>query len=121
MLSKIREATCRSCDMDRTFLVVGVIFLLSTTAPVNGSMVQDEGHARKLINSQGCKACHSLENDGGNAAPSFEEMRARLSRQEIRLKLTNPAHRHGNGRIPDFSNLQESEIEALVVFIQPTP
>jgi mono/diheme cytochrome c family protein len=107
--------------MDRTLLTVGIIFLLCMMVLVNRSMAQDDGHARKLINSQGCKACHSLENDGGNAAPSFEEMRARLSRQEIRLKLANPAHRHGNGRIPDFSNLDENEIEALVVFIQPKP
>jgi cytochrome c551/c552 len=108
-------------DMDRTLLAAGIIFLLSMTLLATGSLALDDGHARKLINSQGCKACHSLEKDGGNAAPSFEEMRARLSRREIRLKLVNSDHRHGNGRIPDYSNLNENDIEALVIFIQPQP
>ena len=73
-------------------------------------------HARKLINSQGCKSCHSLEGHGSNFAVTFESM-STLSRSEIRLQLTNPDGTHGNGNIPDFSHLSTVEIETLVDFI----
>lgn len=82
---------------------------------------QDDSMARKLINSQGCKACHTLEGDGGTVSVSFESMRANLSRAETRGKLVNETKRHGNNRIPDFSHLTETEIDALVEFIQPRP
>jgi mono/diheme cytochrome c family protein len=108
--------------MNRKRLVAGITFLLSMTALTTGeAALVDDGPARKLINSQGCKACHSLEADGGTAAPGFEEIRASFSRQEIRQQLINREHVHGNGRIPDFSNLTDDEIESLVVFIQPKP
>jgi len=108
--------------MNRKRLAAGITFLLSMTALTTGrAALADDGPARKLINSQGCKACHALEDDGGTAALSIEEIRARFSRQEIRQQLVNREHVHGNGRIPDFSHLTDDEIESLVVFIQPTP
>ena len=107
--------------MNRIWQFTGVIPALILTVLASDCPAMDDGPARKLINSQGCKACHALENHGGTAAPSFEEMRTRLSRAEIRLQLFNQEHRHSNGRTPDFSNLAEKEIEALVIFIQPEP
>ena len=107
--------------MAKTLLIVSVIFLLSwSVLPASGEE-QNDGIARKLINSQGCKACHALESDGGIAAESFEEIRAKLSRAEIRLTLVNPEGKHGTSKIPDFSHLSEEEIGALVNFIQPEP
>ena len=101
--------------------VFWLLILASIAAfPANSHAVND-GMARKLINSQGCKACHALEGDGGTLSVSFESMRTRLSRTEIRLQLVNQAGRHGNNAIADFSHLGKTEIDALVVFIQPTP
>jgi mono/diheme cytochrome c family protein len=107
--------------MNRTLLAPLIISILSWVVLETHGSAMDDGPARKLINSQGCKACHALENHGGTAAPSFEQMRNRLSREKIRQQLVNQEHRHGNGRIPDFSNLTENEIEALIVFIRPEP
>lgn len=75
--------------------------------------------ARSLINSQGCKACHTLEGDGGIAAGSFEAMRVKLTRDQVRSQLVNPTHKHGNATIPDFSHLSDKDIDTLVNFIQP--
>ena len=105
--------------MDRTLLIIGVVLLAILTVLPASSEAIDDGPARKLINSQGCKACHTLENDGGTVAGSFEEIREKLSRQEIRRQLVNPARQHGNHTIPDFSHLTEKEIESLVNFLQP--
>ena len=69
----------------------------------------------ELVNHNG----YDVLGDGGTAAPSFEEIRAKRSPAEIRLQLVNQGHRHGNGRIPDFSHLSDKEIRALVNFIQP--
>ncbi len=105
--------------MARALLTVAIISLLLLAVLVTRSVALDDAEARKLMNSQGCKACHALEGDGGTAAPSFEEIRAKRSPVEIRLQLVNPGHRHGNGKIPDFSHLSDKEIDALVNFIQP--
>ena len=81
----------------------------------------NDAQARKLINSQGCKACHQLEGDGGTLSLSFEEMRENLDRQDIRASLANREGRHGNVKIYDFSHLGDDDINALVTFIQPQP
>lgn len=107
--------------MYRSLLIIGAIFLLGLPALSASSDGQDDRRARKLINSQGCKACHSLEGDGGTMAVSFEKIRASLSRKELRLQLVNPEKKHGNEKIPDFSHLSEEEITTLVNFIQPKP
>lgn len=105
--------------MYRSLLSIGVFFLLGLTAFPARSADQDDGPARKLINAQGCKACHAMEGDGGTLAGSFEDMRANLSRAQIRLQLVNPSGRHGKNTNPDFSHLSEEEIVSLVNFIQP--
>lgn len=102
-------------------LIIGFASLLGLTVLPANSYGQDDGPARKLINSQGCKACHTLEGDGGTLAGSFEEMRAKLSRTEVRMQLINQAGKHGKGTIPDFNHLAEEEIEALINFIRPKP
>jgi hypothetical protein len=121
MLCEPSRESGQGDKMKHSLQVTTVIIVLSLTALATGSPTMDDGPARKLINSQGCKACHALETHGGKAAPSFEKMRATLSRTEIRLQLVNPEHRHGKGRIADFSNLSAAEVDALVVFIKPEP
>lgn len=107
--------------MNRLLSTFGITSLLWLAVSMVTFASTDEAEARKLMNSQGCKACHALEGDGGKAAPSFEEIRAKRTRQEIRAQLVNREHRHGNGKIPDFSHLSDAEIDALVQFIQPNP
>ena len=106
--------------MHRTILSIVVFMLGLTVSPAN-SEEQNDGPARKLINSQGCKACHTLEGDGGTAAGSFEDMRKSLTRAEVLAQLVSPQQKHGNGKIPDFSHLSDQEREALVDFIRPEP
>ena len=105
--------------MQSIFLIIGVVSLLGLVLLPVGSYGQDDGPARKLINSQGCKACHTLEGDGGTLAGSFEDIRAKLSRAKVRQQLVNQERKHGNSKIPDFSHLSEEELEALVNFLKP--
>jgi mono/diheme cytochrome c family protein len=107
--------------MDRPSLIIGTLYLLSLTVLSAHGEESSDAVAHKLINSQGCKACHALEGDGGTLAANFETLRAKLSRATIRLQLVNPAQTHGKGMIPDFSHLSKEQIDALVNFIQPEP
>ena len=104
--------------MHPKFLIIAIVAILST-AVSSLAHAEDNATARNLINSQGCKACHSLNGDGGVIAGSFEAMRGKLTRKQVRSRLVNPEQKHGNDKIPDFSHLAEKEIETLVNFIQP--
>ena len=105
--------------MQQRFLIIGVVSLLGMTLSPVSSYGQDDGQARKLVNSQGCKACHTIEGDGATLAGSFEDIRAKLSRAEIRQQLVNQEQKHGSSKIPDFSHLSEEELDALVNFLKP--
>lgn len=107
--------------MFRTYLMTLTISVLTVAVLSNTSYGLDDGPARKLINSQGCKACHALEGDGGSLAVSFEEMRENLTRTEIRSQLVNQEQRHGNGAIPDFGHLSDNDLETLIEFILTVP
>ena len=96
-----------------------VLTLVIVTCLPRISMADDSALAHKLLNSQGCKACHALKGDGGKEAASFEEIRERLSWAEIRQQLVNPDGAHASGKMRDFSHLSEAEIEALIYLIKP--
>lgn len=99
-------------------MITGLVLTILTCLP-SGSLAEDSARARKLLNSQGCKACHSFEGDGGKDADSLEVIGERLSWAEIRLQLVNQAQTHADGSMPDFSHLSDAEIEALVYLIKP--
>jgi mono/diheme cytochrome c family protein len=105
--------------MLRTLSMICGLALIIVTYPLFDSLAKDTALARKLLNSQGCKACHTFEGDGGREAGSFEEMRERLSWAEIRLQLVNQTGTHAGGSMPDFSHLSDEEIEALIYLIKP--
>ena len=78
---------------------------------------EQEALARRLLNSQGCKACHKFEGHGTATGPSLEELGGKLDQKELYQALANPEQQHGNGLIPDFSHLRTDELEALVSFL----
>jgi cbb3-type cytochrome oxidase cytochrome c subunit len=97
-----------------------VILLLAgqlLIAPAGFAQDASEALARRLLNSQGCKACHSFEGTGATRGSDLDKVGSRLTREQLRSQLVNPQHRHADGRIADFSHLQEHEIEALTNFL----
>ena len=106
--------------MPAKLLIIAITIILSAVSSPF-AYADGEIEARNLINSQGCKACHTLDGSGGVIAGSFEAMRDKLTRAQVRSQLLNPERKHGNDKIPDFSHLSEKEIDVLVNFIQPNP
>jgi cytochrome c551/c552 len=96
-----------------------LIILLASLPPVVAAAgpTDAEALARYLLNSQGCKACHRIEEAGAKTGPNLEKVGRRLSPEQMRATLVNPQKRHADGRIGDFSYLQDHEIEALVLFL----
>lgn len=86
-------------------------------APAAFAQADADALARRLLNSQGCKACHRIEEAGASTGPSLEKVGNRLTREQLRARLVNPQKLHATGRIADFSHLQNHEIEALTLFL----
>ena len=85
--------------------------------PPGQAQPDTEALARRLLNSQGCKACHSFEDTVASYGPDLNHIGSRLTSEQLRATLVNPRHRHGNSRIADFSHLQAEEIEVLTDFL----
>lgn len=86
-------------------------------APAALAAPDPEALARRLLNSQGCKACHRLDGEGASFAPALDKVGSRLSREQLRAKLANPGRQHAGNRIGDFSHLQNDELDALTLFL----
>lgn len=86
-------------------------------APTAFAQADTDALARRLLNSQGCKACHRIEEAGARTGPSLEKVGNRLTGEQLRARLVNPQKLHATGRIADFSHLQDNEIEALIIFL----
>jgi cbb3-type cytochrome oxidase cytochrome c subunit len=99
------------------FVVILLLAGQMLIAPAGFAQDASEALARRLLNSQGCKACHSFEGTGATRGSDLDKVGSRLTREQLRSQLVNPQHRHADGRIADFSHLQEHEIEALTNFL----
>lgn len=87
------------------------------TVTAHAAPPDGEALARRLLNSQGCKACHLIDGAGGSTGPDLSKVGSRLTQQQLRARLANPQKRHATGRIGDFSHLQPAELDALAAFL----
>lgn len=98
-----------------------VCFCLVFSISINPAVAQDdadqEALARRLLNSQGCRACHAFEGGQAELGPDLIKISKGLNRTELAQSLVNPEHLHGRGLIPDFSHLRPEELDALVTFL----
>ena len=99
------------------FIVILLLAGQLVIAPAGFAQVDADALARRLLNSQGCKACHKFEGTGATRGSDLDQVGSRLTREQLRSQLVNPQHRHAAGRIADFSHLQDSEVEALTDFL----
>lgn len=98
-------------------LALSVLFPVLLSSVAGAAQPDAEALARRLLNSQGCKACHQIEGAGASTGPNLEKVGSRLTREQLRLTLANPQKQHAAGRIADFSHLLDSEIDALTLFL----
>ena len=77
----------------------------------------DDATARELINSQGCKGCHRIEQDGGSLGPDLKGVGKRLTREALRRQLLDPQGRQPGSIMPSSGHLTTPEIEALIDYL----
>ena len=97
-----------------------LLFAAHLASPIAGLAAPgNQTLALRLIDSQGCRACHRLNGAGVGASigPELDKVGSRLTGEQLRTKLVNPQKRHANGKISDFSHLQSAEIDALVTYL----
>ncbi|MBW2518919.1 MAG: c-type cytochrome [Deltaproteobacteria bacterium] len=98
---------------------------LGLLAMAKGAWSADDAgeiRARKLINAQGCKACHVVDGVGGSLGPNLDLIQPRLTPDETEHKLVNHQRQHADSRVPDFSHLSGDEITILIKFLhRPSP
>jgi cbb3-type cytochrome oxidase cytochrome c subunit len=94
-----------------------LIILTFLTLITAGSLLADEKAARNLILSQGCKACHTFEGDGGSLGPPLDRIGEKLTEGQLRQKLLYPKKSTPESVMPSFEHLTEDELQALVSFL----
>ena len=94
------------------------LFLLVSSFLIFPADAENFRLARKLVNSQGCKACHQLDNEGGTYAQSLEEIGRHRTREQMRRLLLNGTAKISDRYMPSYSHLRENEIEALIEYLE---
>ncbi len=77
----------------------------------------DEATARKLINSLGCKGCHTIEGSGGSIGPNLDKVGSQMAPEAIKQQLLNPKANNPNSIMPSQAHLSADDINALVEFL----
>lgn len=96
------------------YLLFLTLLLLYTTS----ALAADEAKARSLINSLGCKGCHSIAGDGGSLAPALDGVGSRLDRDGLESRLLQPKELNPATMMPSYAHLPKEDIAALVDFLR---
>ena len=70
-----------------------------------------------LIHAQGCKGCHSINNNGGILGPPLDEIGLKLTHKQIRQKLINPKTGNPSSVMPDSRHLSEQEVDLMTDYL----
>jgi len=95
-------------------LLFALILLAALASPVFSA---DDAKARGLINSLGCKGCHSFEGSGGTLGPALDGVGKRLSKEQIKTKMLDPKGTNPASMMPAYGHLATADIEALIDFL----
>jgi len=101
-------------DVMKAAAAAGLALVLATTAWA----ANDEGRAAELIDSLGCKGCHTLNGGGGTLGPALDAVGKRLDGSQIRRQLLDPKAANPGSMMPSYANLPEKDIDALVDYLK---
>lgn len=99
----------------KPFSLFCTLLLIATLAsPV---LAADDARARNLINSLGCKGCHSFEGSGGTLGPALDNIGKRLSEDQIKSKMLSPKASNPASMMPAYGHLSQEDLSALIEFL----
>jgi len=92
-----------------------LVLLASLASP---ALAEDDAMARGLLNSLGCKGCHSFEDSGGSLGPALDGVGKRLTREQIEAKMLTPKTTNPASMMPAYGHLAEEDLAALIDFLE---
>jgi len=95
-------------------LLFSFILFASFTSPV---FAADDAKARGLLNSLGCKGCHSFEGSGGTLGPALDGVGKRLNKEQINTKMLDPKSTNPASMMPTYGHLATEDLDALIDFL----
>jgi ubiquinol-cytochrome c reductase cytochrome b subunit len=73
----------------------------------------------ELFSSQGCIACHTVHDQGGNIGPNLSNIGAKgLGDQWLTTQIRNPKAHDSSSQMPGFNQLTDEQVKNLVDFLQ---
>jgi cytochrome c553 len=100
-----------------TCRILLLLLLVTLSAPPLSKAEESEARARRIINSLGCKACHSLEGSGSTLATAFDQIGNRLSMEQLNEQLTRHGNRNSQTFMPDYSTVPDADMNDIVQFL----
>lgn len=103
-----------------TAAAIAMTFMIGSVAPQDAKVV---AKGEQLYGAQKCAMCHSI-GDKGNKKGPLDEVGSKLSAEELRQWLINPAEMTAKTKstrkpvMPAYTKLAKDDIEALVVYMQ---
>lgn len=95
-------------------LLCTLLFIAGLASPV---FAADDAQARNLINSLGCKGCHSFEGSGGTLGPALDGIGKRLDKDRIKSKMLSPKASNPASMMPAYGHLSQEDLTALIDFL----
>lgn len=97
--------------------IVSLLAALLLFAVLAAPAMADDAKARGLINSLGCKGCHTFEGSGGSIGPALDGAGKHLSEDQIREKLLEPKKSNPKSMMPAYGHLAKEDVDALTDFL----
>lgn len=70
-----------------------------------------------LFKGQGCIACHSIGGVGGDAGPALDDTGTRMTPEQIRQYIYDPASVNPQTNMPGYQEMTPSDLNALAEFL----
>lgn len=94
------------------FLIVSVPRHGQTTEAVNPT-----DPALQLIQSLGCKGCHTIKGGGGSLAPDLTQIGSRMTAEQIHNHLVAHSDTRTGGFMPSYSTLTENDLNLITQYL----
>jgi ubiquinol-cytochrome c reductase cytochrome b subunit len=85
----------------------------SATVPATPGMSEEELAGLGIFNSQGCTACHRIDDIGGTTGPDLSRAGFRWSREDIERQLLTPK----DERMPAYDGLTPTQLDELLTYL----
>jgi mono/diheme cytochrome c family protein len=96
-------------------LIIPALFfllMLPTLLPAENSAETDR-QAMELIQTLGCKGCHTIKGDGGSLAADLTQIGSRMTAEQIYAQLIAKPDSRKTGFMPSYGTLARKQLEAI--------